>query len=491
MRASDERHQRIVIIGAGPGGLCMAIKLKEAGFEDVVILERAAAPGGTWQHNRYPGAACDVQSHLYSFSFEQKKDWTTPFATQPEILEYLQHCVATYGLEANLRLNTGVRGAYWDEECLIWRLVTESGEEIEADVVVSALGMFNTPSWPDIPGLDSFGGTVFHTARWDEDHDLAGETVAVIGTAASAVQSIPEIAPRVAQLYVFQRTANWVLPKRETFFTEERLEELRHDPMAARQLRWQIFRTVDGVITFSNPAALQAAEEAGMANLAAVEDPEVRRKLTPVGPWGSKRPLSSDVFYPTFNRPNVELVTEAIQKVTADAIVTADGKERRVDTIVLATGFATTRYLSAIDVTGRGGLNLEEAWAGDPRAYLGITTSGFPNLFMLYGPNTNNGSIIFMIESQVSYILRQLRRMRDEGIVWMDVRGDVMDAYNEALQRDLDQVGVWQTGVSGYYRGASGRIVTQWPHTMDEYRRRTMRPDPDAFEIYPGPNPRD
>jgi len=478
-----------VIIGAGPGGLCTAIKLIESGIEDFVILERAAGPGGTWEHNRYPGAACDVQSHLYSFSFEQKKDWSTPFATQPEILEYFHQVVATYGLEPFLRLNTAVRGAYWDDECLFWRVVTEEGDEFEADIVVSALGMFAEPSWPDIPGLDSFGGTVFHTARWKRDHDLTGETVAIIGTAASAVQSIPEIAPQVSQLHVFQRTAQWVLPKQETSFSEERLQELQDDPIAARQLRWKIFRTVDGVITFSNPEALRAAEESGMHNLDTVEDPDVRRRLTPVGPWGSKRPLSSNVYYPTFNRPNVELITDRIDKVTADAIVTADGTERRVDTIILATGFATTRYLSVIDVTGRNGVSLEEAWAGDPRAYLGITTSGFPNLFMLYGPNTNNGSILFMLESQVAYIMRQLRRMRDEGIVWMDVRSDVMDAYNEELQHDLDGIGVWQADARGYYRGASGRIVTQWPHTMDEYRRRTMRPDPDAFEIYPGPAP--
>ena len=303
------------------------------------------------------------------------------------------------------------------------------------------------------------------------------------------MQSIPEIAPQVSQLYVFQRTAQWVLPKQETSFSDERLQELQDDPIAARQLRWKIFRTVDGVITFSNPEALRAAEESGMHNLDTVEDPDVRRRLTPVGPWGSKRPLSSNVYYPTFNRPNVELITDRIDKVTADAIVTADGTERRVDTIILATGFATTRYLSVIDVTGRNGVSLEEAWAGDPRAYLGITTSGFPNLFMLYGPNTNNGSILFMLESQVAYIMRQLRRMRDEGIVWMDVRSDVMDAYNEELQHDLDGIDVWQADAHGYYRGASGRIVTQWPHTMDEYRRRTMRPDPDAFEIYPGPAP--
>ncbi len=482
----SKRSRRVVIVGAGPGGLCMGYKLLEAGFEDFLILDKAEGVGGTWRHNQYPGAACDVPSLLYSYSFAMKKDWSRPYAAQPEILAYLETCATRFGLEPHLRLGTGVRSAHWDDECMVWRVITDAGDELVADVVVSGMGMFNGLNWPDIPGLDTFGGTVFHSARWDHDHDLTGEAVAVIGSAASAVQFVPEIAPRTGSLHVFQRSPQWVLPKDDSPFSDEELAAFRADPMAARLRRWEIWRTLDGFITFSNPDALRAAEEAGLVNLSVIEDPEVRAKLTPSTPFGCQRPLISSVYYPTYNRPNVELVTEPIAKVTADAIVTVDGTERAVDTIILATGFRTTKYASAIEITGRGGRSLSDAWADGPQAYLGITTSGFPNLFMLYGPNTNNGSIIFMLECQVAYVMRQLERLDAEALAWIDLRPDVMEEYNAALQADLDQVGVWQGGCHNYYRGPTGRIVTQWPHTMVEYRTRTLRPDPDAYEVQGG-----
>ena len=481
-----KRQKRVVIIGAGPGGICAGIRLKHAGYDDFVVIDKAPSIGGTWFHNRYPGCACDVQSHLYSFSFEIKRDWSRPYATQPEILEYMEHCVDKYGLAPHLRLSTTVTGAHWDDECTLWRLITDTGEEIEADIVISALGMFNDLNYPDIPGLDTFSGTKFHSARWDHDHDLNGERVAVIGTAASAVQFLPTVASKAGQLFVFQRSANWVLPKVDETFTAEQLESFRTDPIAARQQRWDVWRRVEGVITFSNPEMLKAAEEAGLRNLETVKDPEVRRKLTPHVPWGCHRPLSSNDYYPIYNQPYVELVTETIERVTSSGIVTNDGTERAVDTIILGTGFKTTRYLSAIDVVGRGGQRIDDAWNDGAQAYLGITTAGFPNLFMLYGPNTNNGSILFMIECQVSYVLRQLDRMTEEGLAWIDVRPDVMAEYNEELQRDIDKVDVWQAACQGYYRSPSGRIVTQWPHTMAEFRDRTMRPDPDAYDAHYG-----
>jgi cation diffusion facilitator CzcD-associated flavoprotein CzcO len=479
-------RKRVIIIGAGPGGICAAIRLKHAGFTDLVIVDKASGVGGTWYHNKYPGCACDIQSHLYSFSFEIKRDWTRPYATQPEILEYMEHCVDKYGLAPHLRLSTAVKAAFWDDECTMWRVVTDKGEEIEADIVISALGMFNDLNYPDIEGLDSFTGTMFHSARWDHDHDLNGERVAVIGTAASAVQFLPTVASRAGQLTVYQRSANWVLPKVDDIFTSEQLDHFRTDPIAARQIRWDVWRRVEGVITFSDPAMLKAAEEAGLKNLETVRDPEVRRKLTPHVPWGCHRPLSSNDYYPIYNQPNVELVTEPIEHITTNGIKTIDGVERTFDTIILGTGFKTTRYLSAIDVVGRGGQRINDAWHDGAQAYLGITTAGFPNLFMLYGPNTNNGSILFMIECQVSYILRQLERMADEGLAWIDVRREVMADYNAELQRDLDNVAVWQAACQGYYRSPSGRIVTQWPHTMAEFRERTMRPDVDAFEVHHG-----
>ncbi|HEV8298783.1 MAG TPA: NAD(P)/FAD-dependent oxidoreductase [Acidimicrobiales bacterium] len=479
-------RKRVVIVGAGPGGICASIRLKHAGYDDFVVLDKAPSIGGTWFHNQYPGCACDVQSHLYSFSFEIKRDWSRPYATQPEILAYMQHCVDKYELAHHIRLSTAVTSAYWDDECTLWRVVTDQGDEIEADVLISALGMFNDLNLPDIEGLDSFRGTTFHSARWPHDHDLSGERIAVIGTAASAVQFLPTVASQAGQLHVFQRSANWVLPKVDDPFTPEQLDQFRIDPIAARELRWEVWRRVENVITFSDPAMLRAAEEAGLRNLETVLDPEVRRKLTPKVPWGCHRPLSSNDYYPIYNQPNVELVTDRIDRVTPAGVITADGVEREVDTIILGTGFKTTRYLAAVDVVGRGGRHLRDLWEDGAHAYMGMAVSGFPNLFMLYGPNTNNGSILFMLECQVSYVLRQLERMEAEGLAWIDVRPEVMDRYNDALQHDLDQVDVWQAACHGYYRSRNGRIVTQWPHTMAEFRDRTMRPDPDAYDAHHG-----
>jgi cation diffusion facilitator CzcD-associated flavoprotein CzcO len=307
----------------------------------------------------------------------------------------------------------------------------------------------------------------------------------VIGSAASAVQFVPEIAKVVGQLYLFQRAANWVLPKIDTPYTSEELEHFRTHPEAVLELRQQIFDQLDPRITFQDPEALAVQTRLGLEAIAVVEDPDVRRKLTPTVPYGCQRPLLSNYYYPTFNRPNVELVTEPIERITEHGIVTVDGVERTVDTLILATGFKTTKYLSAIEVTGHAGLRLDDAWAEGAHAYLGITTAGFPNLFMLYGPNTNNGSILYMIEAQVDYVVRHLRWMDEAGITWIDVKPEVEAAYNEQLDRDMEKVTVWDaSNCHNYYRAPSGRIVTQWPHSMSEYRRRTEADDFDAFTVF-------
>jgi cation diffusion facilitator CzcD-associated flavoprotein CzcO len=481
--AAVPRDRRIVVIGAGPGGLCAAIRLTEEGYHDVVLVERAPAVGGTWFHNRYPGAACDVPSHMYSFSFAPKLDWTRPYATQPEILRYFEDLAEQHGLTDRIRLGTAISSMRWDDTSSTWHLATDEGDELVADVVVSAIGMFTEKRDPAIPGLADFGGTVLHSADWDGEADLDGKTVAVIGTAASGVQLIPEVARRAGRLHVFQRTANWVLPKEDVPYTDEELERFRADPGAAAAVRDAIRARLEAAITYSDPVLLLGAEDAGRANLEVVEDPDVRRRLTPDVPWGCQRPLASNDYYPTFNLPHVELVTDAIDHVDERGIVTADGVARAVDVIVLATGFAATRFLGAIDVTGRDGLRLADTWADGARAYLGVTTAGFPNLFMLYGPNTNNGSILFMLECQVEHVVAQVQRMDDDDLEWIEVRPDVMDDYNERLQADLDGVAVWQASCSGYYRGPSGRIVTQWPHTMAEYQARTAA---DASHAYVG-----
>jgi cation diffusion facilitator CzcD-associated flavoprotein CzcO len=477
-----EDVRRIVIVGAGPGGLCMAIKLREAGIRDFVILEKASGLGGTWYHNRYPGLCCDIPSYLYSYSFAPKRDWSRPYPSQAEILAYLQDVAAEHEIVPHIQFDTKVEAARWEEESGTWHVSSTRGELVSR-VLISAVGMLNVPKWPDIPGLEAFDGKLLHSARWDPDLDVAGTDLAVIGSAATAVQMAPELAQEVARLYLYQRSPTWVLPRENDPFTAEELARFADDPDAARAEREKIFAVIDPHITFSNRQICELSEEAGLRNLLTVEDPEVRRKLTPQVPWGCQRPLFSTTWFPMFNRSNVELIVEPIERVTAGSIVSGDGQSRRVDIIVAATGFHATRFLSAIDVTGRGGLRLADAWADGPEAYLGVATPGFPNVFMLYGPNTNNGSIITLLEFQVEYVVRQLARMEAEGIRWMEVRGDVTKRYNEQLQRELDAVEVWQATCHNYYRAASGRIVTQWPNTMSEYRRRASRPDPDAYEV--------
>jgi len=479
--------RRIGIIGAGPGGICTGIQLLERGIDSFTIFERAPGVGGTWYHNSYPGLACDIPSCLYSFSFEPKYDWSRPYGTQPEIRAYFEHCVEKYGLTPHLRLGTAVSAARWDDDDAVWHVETTGPEPGAAathdvDVLVGAVGMFGDIHLPDIPGLERFTGTMFHSARWDHDHDLTGERVAVIGSAASAVQLVPEIAARVGRLFVFQRSPEWVLPKEDTPYTAEQLEQLRADPGLLAAMRKEAFERIDPNLTFSDPARVREFEGYGRTNIAQVADPELRARLTPDFPHGCKRPLMSNEWYPTFNRDNVELVTDPITAITANGVLTADGTERAVDTIVLATGFETTKYLSTIEVTGRDGVRLADAWRDGAQAYLGITTTGFPNLFMLYGPNTNNGSILFMIECQVAYVMRQLARLDEENLAWIDVRREAMEAYNDELQRTLDGVVVWNSSCNNYYRGPSGRIVTQWPDSMSAYEAATSVPDPDAYE---------
>ncbi len=483
MAAAQQHQSRILIIGAGPGGMCTAIKLLEAGIKDFVILEKAEGVGGTWWHNRYPGAECDVKSHLYSFSFELKADWSRPFAGQPEILEYLEHVAEKFSIKPYIRFKHTVKSARWDDASGEWTVETTDGQLFRAPIVVSGMGMFNELTFPDVGGLDQFGGTLFHSARWDHGHDLTGKRVAVIGSAASAVQFVPEIADKTAALHLFQRTANWVAPKDDAPYTPAQLKVLREDPNALHNSRAQIYRELQDFICFNNPAIQAECTRLALENIELVQDPALREKLMPTHPFGCKRPLFSNKYYPVFNLPQVELVTDRVTALTQDGVLTADGQERKVDTVILATGFNVSRYLSAIDVTGRNGLRIEEAWSDGAQAYLGMVTSGFPNLFMLYGPNTNNGSIIAMLEIQVDYILRQIKRLDREQLRFVDLRKEVETRYNESMQREIGEVEVWQASCGNYYSASSGRIVTQWPHDIDEFCARTMRPDAEAYEV--------
>jgi cyclohexanone monooxygenase len=483
MGLQHAREVRVAIIGAGPGGICMGKRLLDEGIDDFVLLEKSDGVGGTWNHNRYPGCECDVQSALYSFSFEIKPDWSKPYGTQPEILAYMEEVAAKYGVTPHVRFGAEVEHAVWDEDAARWVLAFADGSTVRAAVVVSAIGMFNDLASPTIEGLDTFAGTMFHSARWDWGHDLTGERVAVIGSAASAVQFVPEIRKQAGMLHLFQRTANWVTPKVDTPYTEEELEAFRRDPTPILVFRGQVEDSMNQGMTFTNTEKLALSVKAVHAAIDQVHDPVVREKLRPDHPFGCKRPLMSNVYYPAFNEPNLELVTDAITRVTPTGVVTADGRERVVDTIILATGFATTEYLSAIDVVGRGGQRIDDAWADGAQAYLGITTAGFPNLFMLYGPNTNNGSILTMLEYQVEHVLAHVQRLADEGLAWVDVRPEPMARYNDDVQAAIATIPVWNASCNGYYRSPSGRVVTQWPFSMLDFRDRTAVLDLADYEV--------
>jgi len=477
------QHRRIVVIGAGPGGLSSGYYLREAGYTDVTIYERDGDVGGTWQRSRYPGLACDVMSHFYCFTWNLNPAWTRSYATQPEILAYMRQTVTDFDLWPMIRLNTGITGCTWDDDAGHWRVTTVTGEAIEADVVISAQGMFGEIKWPVIEGRDSFAGVSAHTGAWDETLDLTGKRVGVIGSAASAVQSIPVIAQIADQLTVFQRSPNWVLPKEDYAHTPEQIETFRTD-RDALLAQWDGIRsTIAPSIPFSNPESIQMAEFVAACAIEVVEDPETRAKLTPTTPWGCTRPLFSNDYYPTYNRENVTLVTEGIERITPTGIVTADGVAHDLDVIVFATGYHVDKFASRIPITGRGGLPLAEAWADGAQAYLGVTTTGFPNLFMLYGPNTNQGSLIPMIESSVEYVVRLLQEMDAAGIAWVDVKREVMDEYNDRLQAALDSFDVWKAGCHHYYLAESGRMVTQYPWSMLDYRASTEASDLDDFEL--------
>jgi cation diffusion facilitator CzcD-associated flavoprotein CzcO len=475
--------RRIAIIGAGPGGMGMAIKLLEAGYSNFTIYEKSDQLGGTWNHNRYPGCACDIQSQLYSYSFEINRSWTRPYARQPEILAYLQYVASKYELAQHFRFDTELEAATWDESTAKWSLRFATGLEDHVDIVVSAIGMFNELAYPDIKGLDDFSGPSFHSARWDWDHDLSGRTVGVIGSAASAVQFVPEIRKLANQVHLFQRTPNWVLPKEDTPYTNEEIGQHQTNLDALPRMREALFLQVDNGTAFTNDDARISRERIVLDEIAKVGDPELRKRLTPDHPWGCKRPLFSNDYYPAFNESNLELVTDPIDYISPAGVLTADGIERSVDTLIHATGFQTTKFLSSLDVQGRAGIRNADAWNDGAQAHMGVTTAGFPNLFMLYGPNTNNGSLITMIEYQIDNIVQHVQRLDRENLSWVEVKHEAMDQYNEEIQTDLEKITSWHAGCNGYYRSPNGRIVTQWPNSMADLGRRLETMDETAFNV--------
>lgn len=481
------REVRVAIVGTGFSGLGMAIGLEQAGIDDYVVLERADDVGGTWRDNTYPGAACDVPSHLYSFSFAPNPNWSRTFSAQGEIHAYLRDCAERFGVTDHLLYGHEVTDAVWVQDEQRWHVRTTAGR-VAAEVLVAGMGPLSEPSIPALAGLERFRGTVFHSARWDHEHDLSGERVAVIGTGASAIQVVPQIQPRVGELQLYQRTAPWVMPRSDRPVTRAERWIFRHFPPAQRAVRNAIYWAYESrVLALAlRPALLKVGERVAKLHLRRqVPDPALRAKLTPDYTMGCKRVLISSDYYPSLTRENVDVVTEGIREVREHSIVTADGTEREVDTIVFSTGFHVTDPPMAKLVRRLGGRTLEEAWNGSMSAYLGATMSGFPNLFAIIGPNTGLGhtSMTVMIEAHIQYVLDALRVMDEQRLASFDVRPEVQDAYNEDVQAAMKGT-VWTAGgCSSWYLDASGRNTTLWPSFTFRFRRLTAHFDPADYRV--------
>ena len=467
------RRPSVAILGAGAGGIAMGARLRRAGY-DFTIYEKSDGVGGTWRDNSYPGAACDVPSHLYSYSFAPNPWWSRTYAGQPEILAYLERCCDQFGIRPHVRTGTAITEARWDEVAQRWELTSERGERFTADVLVSGLGMLNVPNVPDIAGADTFGGRSFHSARWDHDAPVAGRRVASIGTGASAIQYVPAIAPEVGHLTVFQRSPVWITPRFDKEYSDEEQRRFDRVPLAAKRHRFDIWLTYERArFTVDSPQTVGMTELARSYLERKITDPELRARLTPDYPVGCKRPLISRDWYPALTRPNVRLVTEPITAITETGIRTADGEVHEVDTIIYGTGFRANEFLSTVEVVGEGGRRLHDDWSDGAEAYLGLSVAGYPNLFLLYGPNTNGvNSVIFFHEAQANFVMSALATMRRFGLGSVDVRRGPMDRYNRRIQSRMADT-VWVAGCTNYFRAPSGKVVTQLPDTGGRYWLRT------------------
>jgi cation diffusion facilitator CzcD-associated flavoprotein CzcO len=483
-------EDHIVIVGAGFAGLGMAIRLKQAGIHDFTILEADDGVGGTWRANHYPGAACDVPSHLYSFSFEKNPTWSRSYGLQREILAYLERCADKYGLRPHLQLNTEVVSAKFDDHAGLWELRTNNGKTLRARVVISGCGGLSRPSYPAIPGLDRFRGKLMHSARWDDDYALEGKRVGVIGTGASAIQIVPAIAPKVSKLNLFQRTPPWILPKRDLPISTREQDRFRRFPVLQEAARLAIYWLNEAFATgfVKEPRILRFAQRFAEKHLAEkIRDPELRAKLTPTYAMGCKRILLSNDYYPALERENVAVVTEGIREITETGIVTNDGRSHDLDALLLCTGFQAAEQTAPFDVKGRAGIDLAESWRDGAEAYKGTTVAGFPNMFLIVGPNTGLGhtSMVFMIESQIAYVLDAIQLMRREKLASLEVKRERQDAFNVEMQERLART-IWQTGgCTSWYQTKSGKNVTLWPGYTVEFRLRLARFDRNAYTAVP------
>jgi cation diffusion facilitator CzcD-associated flavoprotein CzcO len=486
--AFEAQHQ-VVVIGAGMSGLCMGIKLLERGIRDFLIIEKSPDIGGTWHDNTYPGACCDVPSVLYSYSFAPNPDWSRVFSPHDEIRAYLRRCAERFGLLPQLRLGTTVERAAWRECDGCWEVTLAGGETLTSRCVVSALGQLNRPQVPDFPGAARFAGHQFHSARWDHGCDLAGKRVAVIGNAASALQFIPRIAAEVAQLHVYQRSANYVIPRRDRAYSAREKALFRRLPIAQKLLRLLVYLRGEWVfypVLRSRSRLLRRLWENWCEDFLNEEipDPRLREKLTPDYRLGCKRILISDDYFAAFRRDNVELVTAPITGIDERGVLSEDGVERPVDVIIYGTGFQTSAMHAAVDYVGEGGVSLQQAWRDGAEAYRGVCVTGFPNFFMLYGPNTNLGSnsIIAMVERQVAYAVNCIDKVLTHELRAMTVNAAAQRRYNACMQDELAKT-VWVSDCESWYKNAAGKVVNNWPRSVSAYAWHLRGPDFADFDM--------
>ena len=480
---------RVVILGAGMSGLCAAIQLRRSGISDITILERSDGVGGTWRDNHYPGSACDVPSHLYSFSFATNPSWSRKFARQDEILRYFERVADQFALLPLCRFGVEVVAATFDQSRSVWVLRCADGIEIEAEVFIAATGQLSRPFIPPIDGLDTFEGTTFHSARWDHDHTLSGTRVGVIGNGASAVQFVPHVAAEAASMTLFQRSANWILPKPDREFSEREIWAFRHLPGVERAYRFSIYARLESRFTLmrdKSPLRRLVNRKILPEYRKLANDRLPEAACVPDYPIGCKRILISDDYYPALLKKTTRTVVDPIDHIVADGIVTSTGEHFPLDTIIFGTGFQTTKFLTPISVTGLDGRDLHDEWAKGASAHLGMAVPGFPNCFILYGPNTNLGhnSIIFMTERQVEHIVRCVRELWRRG-GHMEISPEVMTRSDMETQARAQRT-VWVASCDSWYKNAEGRLTNNWPDRTTEYWRETVRSGPDDYDFAPG-----
>ena len=474
----------VAVVGGGIGGIAAATMLKRAGYHDVTVFERNAGLGGVWHANTYPGAACDVPSHFYEFSFALNPDWSRRYAPQPEIKAYLERVVRDEGVEQMFRFNSEVRSATWDDSGH-WVLDTGTGEHV-ADVLITACGQLSTPKYPDIDGLDRFEGPAFHTAKWRHDVDLAGKRVAVIGTGCSAAQVVPAIQPQVATVDVYQRSPGWTMPRMDYEYSDRSKRLFRRFPLLQRLDRKSVQAIMEfGAIGMTRRKWMLAPLKAlGRKRIRdAIADPALQDALTPKDEFGCKRVMVSDNWYPALAKPNVSVITGGVERITPHGVVGGDGVERAADVLVLATGFKSHDFVAPMEIRGVGGRTLADEWAETPKAYLGLSVPAFPNMFLLYGPNTNGGtgSVVFIVEAGMTHVLAALAELERTGTRKIEVRREVADDFHREVKEALPHT-VW-TGCGNWYLDESGHSPNQWPWRWATYTRRTRELEPGAYLV--------